>query len=110
MDWRSRHPVAGLYCARCCRDSGGAVSAPSFDGAAYMYLAFVPMNILTLFSAGVLNGLQHYSEFQLVRLLVIVATVAGLGALALTNLLSVHDAVFVYLAANGLTLTIAPAS
>jgi O-antigen/teichoic acid export membrane protein len=75
--------------------------------AGYMYLAFVPINILTLFSAGVLNGLQRYAEFQLVRLLVIIVTVAGLGALALARVLTVHHAVLVYLAANALTLAVA---
>lgn len=80
---------------------------PRSMAAGYMYLAFVPINILTLFSAGVLNGLQRYSEFQLVRLLVIVATVAGLGALAVGNVLTVHHAVLAYLAANAITLTVA---
>ena len=71
--------------------------------ASYTFLAFIPVNIATLFGAGALNGLQRYGRFQMVRLLVIVTTVMLLGALALANTLTIHHAVLAYLAANLVT-------
>ncbi len=70
---------------------------------ALLYLGFIPLNIMSLFGAGVLNGLRRYNEFQLVRLLVIVASGALLALLAALDAVTVRHAVLAYLAANALT-------
>jgi O-antigen/teichoic acid export membrane protein len=74
---------------------------------AYLFLAFVPINILTLNLAGALNGLHRFLWFQTVRLIVVGSTVIGLLALTLVHALTPYSAVAVYLGANLITLCVA---
>jgi O-antigen/teichoic acid export membrane protein len=71
---------------------------------AYLFLVFVPINILTLNLAGAVNGLHRFLWFQGVRLMVVGATVVGLLAFAFARALTPQTAVLVYLAANLITL------
>jgi len=72
-----------------------------------IFLAYIPVNMAALFLAGILNGRKHFGLFQIVRLLVIVATVILLAALAIGDTLTVIHAVMAYLAAMALTLAVA---
>jgi O-antigen/teichoic acid export membrane protein len=75
--------------------------------AAYLFLSFIPINILTLSLAGVINGLHRFAWFQSLRLLVVGATASGLVFLASIHALTIEKAAAVYLAANLLTLATA---
>jgi O-antigen/teichoic acid export membrane protein len=75
--------------------------------AAYLFLSFIPINILTLSLAGVINGLHRFAWFQSLRLLVVGATACGLVFLASIHALTIEKAAAVYLAANLLTLATA---
>jgi O-antigen/teichoic acid export membrane protein len=74
---------------------------------AYLFLLFIPINILTLNLAGVLNGLHRFVWFQSLRLLVVGATAFGLVACAALGALTLRTAALVYLIANLMTLTVA---
>jgi O-antigen/teichoic acid export membrane protein len=76
---------------------------------AFLFLCFIPVNILTLNLAGVMNGLHRFVWFQSLRLLVIGATALGLVSLALAHALTLRTAVLVYLTANLMTLATAVA-
>jgi O-antigen/teichoic acid export membrane protein len=71
---------------------------------AYLFLCFVPVNILTLNLAGVINGLHRFAWFQSLRLVVVGATAVGLVSLASVQALTLQTAAFVYLVANLITL------
>jgi O-antigen/teichoic acid export membrane protein len=75
--------------------------------AAYVFLAFIPINILTLTLAGVINGLHRFGWFQTLRFLVVGATACGLVLLALIHELTLERAAAVYLGSNLLTLATA---
>jgi O-antigen/teichoic acid export membrane protein len=74
---------------------------------AFLFLCFVPINILTLNLAGAINGLQRFAWFQGLRLLVVGATALGLLSLASVHALTLRTAALVYLAANLMTLVTA---
>ncbi|HEX2015481.1 MAG TPA: oligosaccharide flippase family protein [Solirubrobacteraceae bacterium] len=74
-----------------------------------LFLLYVPLNLASLYLMGVLNGLQRMGSYQLLRLVVIATTGAGLVLVAVLGQLTVRDAVLVYLAANLLTLLLAAA-
>ena len=67
---------------------------------ALIFLAFVPLNVLTVHMMGVLNGDRRFVAFHGLRLAVIVATAAGLVVLAVGDKLDVRSAAIAYLAAN----------
>ena len=67
---------------------------------AYIYLAYIPINIMTLVLAGYVNGRQRFAWFQVVRVAVVVATGVGLCGAAFTDHLDVRTALVVYLAAS----------
>jgi O-antigen/teichoic acid export membrane protein len=73
--------------------------------AALLYLAYIPLNLVTLAFLGVLNGLHRFRRFHLLRLLVIVSTACGLVALWAADELTVLTAVLVYIAAETTTAT-----
>jgi O-antigen/teichoic acid export membrane protein len=75
--------------------------------AAYVFLAFIPINILTLTLAGVINGLHRFGWFQTLRFLVVGATACGLVLLAWMHELTLERAAAVYLGSNLLTLATA---
>ena len=68
--------------------------------AALLFLLYIPLNIATLNLMGVLNGLQRFSSFHALRLLLIAVTAAGMVALAATGELTVGSAISVYLGAS----------
>jgi O-antigen/teichoic acid export membrane protein len=75
--------------------------------AAYLFLSFIPINIVTLSLAGVINGLHRFAWFQSLRLLVVGGIACGFVFLASIHALTLQKAAIVYLAANLLTLTTA---
>lgn len=72
--------------------------------AAFLFLLFIPLNLVALALLGILNGLQRFRAFNLLRLLVIVVSATGIGLLWATGELTVLSAAVVYLVANALTL------
>ncbi len=67
---------------------------------AYLYLAFIPINLFTLALMAVLNGRQRFHWFQSLRLLVIAGSAAVLVVLAAAGTLTIQSAAIAYLAAN----------
>lgn len=68
--------------------------------AAFLFLLYVPMNLVTLSLLGVLNGLHRFSSFNAVRLLLIAVTAVGMVAVAVAGDLTVTTAIAVYLLAG----------
>jgi O-antigen/teichoic acid export membrane protein len=69
----------------------------------YLYLAFIPLNLLALYAAAALNGLRQFLAFHVLRLMVIGLTAVGVVAVAAGRALTVETAVVIYLVANALT-------
>lgn len=74
---------------------------------AYIYLAYIPINIFVLIIAGYLNGRQRFRAFQTLRVAVVAVAAVGLFSVAVIGHLSVRLAVFIYLAAGMWTLGLA---
>lgn len=74
---------------------------------AYIYLAYIPINIFTLVLSGYVNGRQRFDWFQVLRIVVIAGSAIGLAVLALTAQLDVRSAVLVYLGASLVTTALA---
>jgi O-antigen/teichoic acid export membrane protein len=74
---------------------------------ARLFLAVIPLSLLSLYLMGLLNGLHRYGWFQALRFLVVAGTVTGLVICRLADALTVRKAVVVYLAAHLLTLAVA---
>jgi O-antigen/teichoic acid export membrane protein len=89
----------------------GAVIAPVVHGgrepetvhATYLFLAFIPLNLLTLYAIGILNGLQQFLAYQALRFMVIALMTGGIVLLAINRALTVRAAVIAYLVANAAT-------
>lgn len=75
--------------------------------AAFLYLALVPLNILGLYLMAVLNGLQRFVSFQVIRASGVFVTLACLAGLAAAGTVSVHTAVATYITANVVALVLA---
>lgn len=75
--------------------------------ASYVYLAYIPINAISLFLAGVLNGRQRYASFQTVRIMVIALTAVLILVLWALGMLTVLHAVIVYIVASGVTMVLA---
>jgi O-antigen/teichoic acid export membrane protein len=73
----------------------------------WLFLAYIPLNLVTLSVMGVLNGLGRFGAFNLVRIVVIVSTAVGLVSIAAGAALTIRAAVLVYLGANVLTMSVA---
>ncbi len=71
--------------------------------AAYVFLAFVPLNLLVLSSASMLNGLHRFGQYQTVRGASAVCVAVALVSLRLIDVLSVMNAAIVYLGVTGVT-------
>jgi O-antigen/teichoic acid export membrane protein len=70
----------------------------------YLFLAYIPLNLLTVYAMGIMNGLQHFLAYHALRLTVIALTAVGLFLLLATNpTLTVRAAIVAYLVANALT-------
>lgn len=70
---------------------------------AHLYLAYIPLNLVSIYAMGILNGLQQFSAYHSLRLMVIALTAAGLVLLATNRSLTVGTSVVTYLVANALT-------
>jgi O-antigen/teichoic acid export membrane protein len=69
-----------------------------------VFLAFVPLNLLTLALMGFLNGLQHFTAFNALRAMVILIAAAAIVVLAAVGSLTPGTAAIAYLGANAATL------
>jgi antigen flippase len=67
---------------------------------AFLFVLYVPLNVLTLHMMAILNGAQRFVAFHALRLTVIAASAIGLGSLALADSLDLRGAALVYLGAN----------
>jgi O-antigen/teichoic acid export membrane protein len=70
---------------------------------AVVYLAYIPLSLLTLHLMGVLNGLHRFRAYNGLRLTYFVAVAGGLVAVSLLDQLTAVTAVAVYLSANAVT-------
>jgi O-antigen/teichoic acid export membrane protein len=75
--------------------------------AAVAYLAFIPINMVTLTLAGALGGARRFGVLNAVRLAVVVVSAIGLPIWAYVGKLTVLTAVVTYLAANLVALYMA---
>ena len=74
---------------------------------AQLFLAFVPLNIVTLVFFGVLGGAQRFGRFQMVRLAPVAIALLGIGGVAAVDRLTVGRVAAIYIAANVITLIMA---
>ena len=72
--------------------------------AAVLYLPYVPISLLTMILMAVLNGLQRFREFHVLRVSLNVAIAIGLVAIALAGDVTVESAVAIYLITNAMVL------
>jgi O-antigen/teichoic acid export membrane protein len=68
--------------------------------AAFVFLVHIPLWSWGLYLTGIVNGLHRTRAFQVLRVLPLVATAAGLGALAVAGALTVLSATLVYAGAD----------
>jgi O-antigen/teichoic acid export membrane protein len=71
----------------------------------YLFLGYIPLNLVTIYAMGVLNGLQRFFAYHALRLVVIAAVASGLLLLATSRALTLRAAVVTYLTANAVTAT-----
>ncbi len=71
---------------------------------ALVFLAFVPLNLLTLSLMGFLNGRQRFTAFNALRAMVVLLAAGAIVALAVAGSLSPATAAVAYLGANAATL------
>jgi O-antigen/teichoic acid export membrane protein len=69
----------------------------------YLYLAYIPLNLVSIYAMGVLNGLQRFFAYHALRLVVIVVVASGLLLLAISRALTLRAAIVTYLIANAIT-------
>ena len=79
---------------------------PTIGWAAALYLAFIPLNMITLVLVGALSGNRQFEALNAVRLSVMIVAAIGLPVLAIADLLTVPSAVVTYLAANVMALSL----
>ena len=72
--------------------------------AAWLFLVFVPLNLLTIALMGLLNGMHRFNSFNGLRVLVIAIQACAIAALATFGTLTVIGAVWCYIAANAVVL------
>ncbi len=73
----------------------------------YLFLAYIPLNLIAVYAMGVLNGLRQFLAYQGLRFMVIALMAAGLLLLAANRALTVRAAITTYLVANALTAVVA---
>lgn len=76
---------------------------------AYLFLAFVPLNLFALNVMAMLNGIHRFGHYQALRLAVAVATNGGIITLRLFDELSVPHVTEVYVGAAAATCALAAA-
>ncbi len=81
--------------------------SPETLTAAYIFLASLPVTMVTLVLAGYVNGHRRFSWTQTLRVSVVVVAAGGLFVAAVVGPLDVRTAVLVYLAANLFTAAVA---
>jgi O-antigen/teichoic acid export membrane protein len=77
--------------------------------AAYLFLTFIPLNLVTLSLMAVLNGQQRFAQFHALRLLVAGGTGSAILTLRLIDNLTIENAVLVYVGATLCTGLVAAA-
>jgi O-antigen/teichoic acid export membrane protein len=87
-----------------------AEMSPSAKLGAAMYVAFLPINMVTLTLVGALTGSQRFVSLNTVRVSVVAVAALGLPLLALSGSLTVASAAAVYIAANLVALGISIAA
>jgi O-antigen/teichoic acid export membrane protein len=75
--------------------------------AAYLFLAFIPATLVLVSLLAVLNGLQRFVQFHVLRLLVFVVTGGAFLVLRLEHDLTIWNAAVVYLSATSLSVAAA---
>jgi O-antigen/teichoic acid export membrane protein len=73
-------------------------------GAAYLFLLFIPIYLAYAYVICLLNGLQAFGWFNLLRVLPIAFPALGLGVLALRSELTIETGVIAYLVGNSIAL------
>jgi O-antigen/teichoic acid export membrane protein len=71
---------------------------------AYIYLLFIPLNLLTLILQALLGGKLKFKYYNLIRIVVSAVILAGLVVLAVTGRFYVINIILLYLLANSVTL------
>lgn len=79
---------------------------PTTKSTAATYLAFIPLNMITLAFVGALSGNRQFGALNAVRLSVMVVAAIGIPWLAIAGRLTVSTAVVTYLAANVVALSL----
>jgi O-antigen/teichoic acid export membrane protein len=69
----------------------------------YLFLAYIPLNLVSIYAMGVLNGLQQFFAYHVLRLVVIALVASGLLLLATNRALTLRAAIVTYLIANAVT-------
>lgn len=69
--------------------------------AAYVFLAFAPLNLLLISSAAMLNGLHRFGQYQGVRLVSGAGVAIAIVSLRMVDVLSVLNAAVVYMSVTG---------
>lgn len=72
--------------------------------ASWLFLVFVPLNLLTLALMGLLNGMHRFNSFNVLRVLVIAVQAGAIGVVAAFGALTVVSAVWCYIVANAVVL------
>lgn len=80
---------------------------PDVRTAGYVFLANVPLAMVALGAAYLLNGLHRFVWFNAIRVLVVGASAVGLVALAVADRLTVMNATVAYLVGTLVTLIVA---
>lgn len=76
---------------------------------AYVFLAYIPLNLITLTLMSLLNGMQKYGQFHALRLIVLGASATAIVALRAADQLSVANVAVAYVIANVGTALVAVA-
>jgi O-antigen/teichoic acid export membrane protein len=87
-----------------------AEMSPSAKLGAAVYVAFLPINMVTLTLVGALTGSQRFVSLNIVRVSVVAVAAIVLPLLALTGSLTVASAAATYIAANLVALSISIAA
>jgi O-antigen/teichoic acid export membrane protein len=77
--------------------------------AAFVFLAFVPLNLFALSAMALLNGLHRFGQYQALRLAAIAGTSGGIVALRGFDVLTVLNVTSVYVGAAAATAVLAAA-
>lgn len=74
---------------------------------AYVYLLYIPLFLFAVYASTLIQGLQRFGAFNIIRFLLIGLTAIGLVTLDLAHSLVLERAVYVYLGSYAMTTVIA---